>query len=186
MPLRGVRGSSPNGKCHKKFQFLSYIKEELEEDSCPQEDRVPIWLWSKWVGEPDCPQAIGWEVVTFENALKNRCWFSRGQGIRFRCSWSPNCFLSAPLFSFHSFFFGSRCIVQLHCSSTWLEGHCRSNGWQIFFRWCNFFGIGCGCGCAPSVLVGRRCHGRGGESYGLWGPLWSSTWSHRPRKMAML
>ena len=72
-------------------------------------------------------------------AWKRWCWFSRGQGIRFRCSWSPNCFLSAPLSSFHSFFFGSRCIVQLHCSSTWLEGHCRSKGWQIFFRWCNFF-----------------------------------------------
>ena len=31
-------------------------------------------------------------------AWKSWCWFSRGQGIRFRCWWYPDCFLSAPTF----------------------------------------------------------------------------------------
>ena len=56
-----------------------------------------------------------------------------------------------------------------------LKDIAEAMGSKFSFVGAIFSGIGCGCGCAPSVLVGRRCHGRGGESYGLWGPLWSST-----------
>ena len=56
-----------------------------------------------------------------------------------------------------------------------LKDIAEAMGGKFSFVGAIFSGIGCGCGWAPSVLVGRRCHGRGGESYGLWGPLWSST-----------